>query len=583
MYRGKVYLISALFFFVPLFAAADDQDLSITKLISVNDQELFPQSEINSTAEALNILFNGEEPPIDCASPVIQGLIHHYQSQGISLSPALKFLIDRPSLKEELIYNTPQGHFRIHYSKDRSTVDAIIIADKDQNGIPDYIETVGVGLEEARTLFIDQLGFNDPSRLSQSGQPCDIYIKNLGGMLSGFTVPLQKRDSRLQGKSFSFIVLDNLLVGDKTILKSIAAHQFAHAITYSYSYRSESWWSEATAIWLEDRLYSTLIRYYEALSYRLEKKNKALATDQLILMQGNALWPFFLSEKDVNLIRLGWEEIKDNPDWSVIQVFSQLLEKNNRGTLEDNFSDFCLWTYFTGSKDDGNHFLFASYLPDPFFDSSYSTYPIAGIQIENPIEPFGASFIQFESEKSGGALIINFEGDQHCQWSVDVLLVSDKDPRYYRARMSIDDSGHSSIGIPWEPLTDIIVVVKNLSMHQGIRGRFNYVATHDPSYPFELNFIEAVDEQGIIAVLWETDSETDLFGWNVYRSCEPVCDFSKINGVFIPALGESSAPVLYKFLDNSAQPSKKYFYYVEGITKDGLPSHSSVSSAEIEE
>ncbi len=583
MFKGKVYFIVALLLWAPLFVAADDKDLSISKLMASDSQEYSLKEEIHSTAEALSILFHGEEPPIDCASPVIQELIHRYLSQGLSLPPALRLLTKRPSLSGELVYNTQQGHFRIHYSKDRSTVDAIIIADKDRNGIPDYVETVGAGLEEARTLFIDQLGFNDPARLSPSSQPCDVYIKNLGGKLSGFAVPLQNRGSRAQGKSFSFLVLDNLLLGNNTILKSIAAHQFAHAITYAHSYRSESWWSEATAIWLEDRLYSTLIRYYEPLNYRLEDKSKSLDTDSLILMQGNALWPFFLSEKDVHLIQRSWEEIQNNPDWSVLQVFSSILEKNHLGTLEENFSDFCLWTYFTGSKDDGNHFLFASYLPDPFFDSYYSTYPVAGIQIENPIEPLGASLIQFESQRSEGALIINFEGDPHCQWNVDVLLVSDKEPRHYRAKMGIDNSGHGSIGIPWESLTDILLVVKNVSIDAGLRGRFNYVATHDASYPFELNFIEAVDEEGVIAVLWETASETDLFGWNVYRSCEPVCDFSKINGVFIPALGEFSAPVLYKFLDDSAQPSKKYFYYIEGITNEGLSSRSPVSSAEIQE
>lgn len=583
MSKGKVYLTVVFFFFLPLFAAAADKDLSIKNIISSSDLDSLQKSEFNSTAEALSILFSGEEPPIDCASPVILEFIDHYQSQGLTLPSTLRFLLKRPSLKKELTYDTQQGHFRIYYSRDRSTVDAIITADKNQNSIPDYIETIGAGLEEARTLFIDQLGFKDPAPLSPTGQPCEIYIKNLGGKLSGFAAPLLNRSSRSQGKSFSFIVLDNLLVGDKTILKSIAAHQFAHAVTHSYSYRSDPWWSEASAIWLEDRLYSTLIRYHDALSYRLENSHKALATDQLILMQGNALWPFFLSEKNVNLIRMGWEEIENNHSLSALQAYAHLLEKNQLGTLEENFSDFCLWTYFMGSKDDGNHFLFASYLPDPFFDSFYTTYPIASIQMENPIEPLGASLIKFASKKSEGALLINFEGDPFCQWSVDVLLVSDKEPRYYRARMAMDDSGHGSIGVPWQPLTEIVMVVKNLSFQQGIRGRFSYVATHDPSYPFELNFIEAIEEQGMIAVLWETDSEIDLFGWNIYRSSEPVCDFSKINEVFFPALGESLGPVLYKFLDESAKPSMKYFYYVEGVTKQGLSSRSTISSAEIEE
>ncbi len=584
MRRGKVYSIALLFFlWASVFIFASDEDLSISKLASSDYLELIQESEVHSVAEALNILFNAEEPPIDCATPVIIELINHYHSHDLPLPQAVQFLLEKPSLKEELIYKTEEGHFRIHYTKDRSTVDAIIIADRNNNYIPDYVETIGEGLEEARKLFIDQLLFADPARLLQPGQPFDVYIKNLGGKLSGMTAPLLDKSSRSQGQAFSFIVLDNLLVGDKTILKAISAHHFAHAITFSYSFRASHWWSEASAIWLEDRLYNTLIRYYEPLNYRLRMKNKALDTDDLVLTQGNALWPFFLSEKDVNLIRMSWEEIQSQPDMAVLQIFTNLFERNHLGSLLDNFSDFCLWSYFTGSKDDGNHFLFASYLPDPFFDSSYSTYPIAGIQTENPVEPLAVSFIRFESEKSEGALIINFEGDQHCQWDVDVLLVSDKDPRYYRTKMDIDNTGHGFIGIPWKRLNEIIMVVKNLSIRKGVSGRFNYVATHDPSFPFEINFIEAIGEQGIIAILWETNSESDLFGWNVYRSCQPLCDFSKINDVFIPALGEFSGPVLYKYLDINAKPSTRYFYYVEGVTMEGLSSRSSISSAEVEE
>lgn len=536
-----------------------------------------------SSAHAMNMLLTAVEAPINCGTPLLFTMLNDPSRRDPSLTHALQVLIRRPSLREETVYQTIDGNFLIHYTKDRNTIDTVPAADTDRNGIPDYIDAIGEGLEEAHRLYVDRFGFQNPNARFTPGRPYDVYIVNLGGSATGATVPILTGKLLGSDQTPSFILIDNMIFDNMTILKASAAHQYAHAITLAYSYRKEPWWAEATAIWLEDRLYHTLPRYLESLDFRLAWKGKAFDNDNLKIAQGNALWAFFLGEKDVNLIRKIWEEIELFPENTLFENFSAVLEREGEGSLRNNISDYSIWNYFTGNRNDGNHFLFADLLPDPVFESAHSSYPVPPTEITNPVESLGASFIRFGSEMSRGALIIDFEGDQSCRWDVDMLLVSDFPPLYLKTKMSIDPSGRGSIGIPWQRISEVVMIVKNMDCEERSSGRYAFTASHDPSYPFELKLFTAAEDRGNIALRWETGSEANLYGWNIYRSTEPEQNFSRINTIIIPALGDSSNEIIYTFIDNSAYPSIRYYYYVEGITMEGLPSRSSISSAHIEE
>ena len=546
-------------------------------------RESISKGNITSTAHAVNVLLKSSDSPAECITPFIFSMIDDPSSRNSLPNNALRFLEKRPSWKDEIVQRTAEGNFLIHYTKDKNTIDVIPLSDNDRNGIPDYVETIGQGLEEARRLFIETLGFHNPSARFSPGQPYEVYVVNLGGSVTGATIPQMSEKIPGTDQMPSFMLIDSMILDDATILKASAAHQFAHAITLAYTYKKEPWWSEATAIWLEDRLFHTLPRYGDALGFRLKNKGKALNAENFRLTQGNALWAFFLGEKDVSLIRKTWEEMELFPENSLIESFAAVLEREGYGSLQNNFSDYAIWNYFTGSKNDGNHFLFADILPDPVFDSSHATYPAVAVQSENPVESFGASFVRLESERTRGAVIVNFDGDQSCHWEVDMLLVSDAQPRYFRSKMTVSPSGHGSIGIPWQKISEVIMIVKNLSCEERSAGKFSFTASCDPSYPFELSFFTAMVEEGNISLQWETASETSLFGWNIYRSTEPEHNFSRINEIIIPALGDPSNSIIYKFLDDSVRQSVKYYYYIEGITLEGLTCQTPVSSANIKE
>ena len=70
---------------------------------------------------------------------------------------------------------SPSGHFYIHY--DLSGNDAPILDDNNSNGVPDYIDEVGIIADSSRHVLVDIMGFlPEPS---DGDGIYDIYIDDL--------------------------------------------------------------------------------------------------------------------------------------------------------------------------------------------------------------------------------------------------------------------------------------------------------------------------------------------------------------------------------------------------------------------
>lgn len=68
---------------------------------------------------------------------------------------------------------------------------------------------------------------------------------------------------------------------------------------------------------------------------------------------------------------------------------------------------------------------------------------------------------------------------------------------------------------------------------------------------------------------WTTASEEDTFGYDVYRSDSENGKFTRITKKPILGHGTTSETNKYEYVDDSIDPCKEYFYYVEEITNGG--------------
>ena len=68
---------------------------------------------------------------------------------------------------------------------------------------------------------------------------------------------------------------------------------------------------------------------------------------------------------------------------------------------------------------------------------------------------------------------------------------------------------------------------------------------------------------------WSTASEVESFGFDVYRADAQEGPFRRLTASPIPAAGTSDVPTAYAYVDDTIEPDREYFYYVESISLTG--------------
>ena len=75
--------------------------------------------------------------------------------------------------------------------------------------------------------------------------------------------------------------------------------------------------------------------------------------------------------------------------------------------------------------------------------------------------------------------------------------------------------------------------------------------------------------KGEVVLKWNTESETDNAGFNLYRSTSEDGEYIKINDSLISAQGSSSQGASYEFIDKNVKNRKTYYYKLEDIDLNG--------------
>jgi fibronectin type 3 domain-containing protein len=70
-------------------------------------------------------------------------------------------------------------------------------------------------------------------------------------------------------------------------------------------------------------------------------------------------------------------------------------------------------------------------------------------------------------------------------------------------------------------------------------------------------------------IRWSTASEDDNFGFDVYRAESEDGPFVRLTETPIEGGGNTDEPRFYSFVDDTIDPSRTYYYYVESISMSG--------------
>jgi hypothetical protein len=98
----------------------------------------------------------------------------------------------------------------------------------------------------------------------------------------------------------------------------------------------------------------------------------------------------------------------------------------------------------------------------------------------------------------------------------------------------------------------------------------------DVALPVQLSAFTVVPVKEGVIVKWQTESELNNLGFDVYRSESLDGTFVKVNQTRIQGAGTDATPHSYKFIDESVEVGKTYYYYIEDISYSGVRNRSNI-------
>jgi len=147
---------------------------------------------------------------------------------------------------------SPSGHFYIHFDTTGSA--APDLTDSDGNGIPDYVDEVGIIADSARHVLVNIMEWVEEPFDGEGGY--DIYIMSYAAGVYGYNYK--------ENGNTSYLQIDNDYVGFNSkfdldpleIMRITVGHEFFHAIQWGYEENlgSNKYFYEMTSMWFEDIL-----------------------------------------------------------------------------------------------------------------------------------------------------------------------------------------------------------------------------------------------------------------------------------------------------------------------------------------
>lgn len=332
--------------------------------------------------ERLGVTLPEMELPIKCGTPLVMTFWEYrdrfdkqlMQSLGVVGRPV------RPSLDQQ--YGSPAGRFLIHYTKTGSNACFQPTVDSDNDGTPDYIESIGVIADSVWDNTIQGLKY--PAPPSDSFYPdggdyrYDIYLRNEGGQFFGLTFgdSIIQNDA-LAAHSTSFMELDNDYQ-ERTFsqynsrpldaARVTIAHEFFHSIHFAMDFRENEavdndnprqYWMEMSATWMEEQLYDDINDYYTVLKFFFDDPGNSIQQFKSFAdlhPYGSMLFALYLSENyGPNIINVIWqlcENLGPGPSFLVAADSAIKIASGGSATFQTSFSEFALWNFFTGNRSD---------------------------------------------------------------------------------------------------------------------------------------------------------------------------------------------------------------------------------------
>jgi hypothetical protein len=243
-------------------------------------------------------------------------------------------------------------HFCVHWVD--QGLDAPDLSDRDDDAVPDFVETVLRVAERVHTVENGKLGWREPRSDGRRGGrrgKTDVYLSQIGGELFGYAAPDRGQattEHRIPRRLHGYLVLDNdyspfEFPGTKPLadLRVTFAHEYNHILQFGYDAYQDPWFAEASATWMEDQVFNGINDYLRYVR-RWVKLFDTPLTANSIKEYGNAVWNQWLARRYGSaIVRKAWAgSIDAKPGGFSVASYERALRASGPSELSHDFTRF---------------------------------------------------------------------------------------------------------------------------------------------------------------------------------------------------------------------------------------------------
>ncbi|HWJ41923.1 MAG TPA: MXAN_6640 family putative metalloprotease [Solirubrobacterales bacterium] len=243
-------------------------------------------------------------------------------------------------------------HFCVHWVEEG--LDAPNLGDRNDDGIPDFVDRVLRVAERVHEVENGILGWREPRSDGRQGGrdgKTDVYLSQIGGELFGYAAPDRgqaTKQHRIPRRLHGYLVLDNdysafEFPGTKPLedLQVTFAHEYNHILQFGYDAYQDPWFAEATATWMEDQVYNRIDDYLRYVRRWVRLYDTPLTANS-IKEYGSAVWNQWLARHyGPEIVRKAWAGAIDaKPGGFSVSSYERALRAIGPSELSRDFVRF---------------------------------------------------------------------------------------------------------------------------------------------------------------------------------------------------------------------------------------------------
>ncbi|MEA2449491.1 MAG: hypothetical protein QOG63_1423 [Thermoleophilaceae bacterium] len=267
------------------------------------------------------------------------------------------------------------AHYCVHWVA--TGADAPDLTDADASGVPDWVETVDGVAEHVYSAENGTLGWRAPKGDGTIGggiDKTDVYLEQLGGGgLYGYSAPDadQPGPTVADHSLYGYLVVDDDFAHREfpgyssplTPLEVTVAHEYNHVLQFTYDVLEQTWMFEATAVWMEGKVYEEAHDYLQYLpgwvqltAVPMTRFSGTNPSDRgNIKVYGSSVWNKWLDARyGPDVVRRAWEDSPSvHPLSFAPAAYDAAIRQFGGNGFSDEFARFAAATAEWQSPDSG--------------------------------------------------------------------------------------------------------------------------------------------------------------------------------------------------------------------------------------